>query len=232
MRGQKLAVIDADKSDGFIVSARTDSSQFSADGISLFLVDSESQGVSLSNYKTMDGHSASVITFEDTFVSDENLICALGNGYAPIKSVMTQILLALCSEALGIMETLNKLTVEYSKTRTQFGSPIGSFQALQHRMVDNFMAYEQAKSMVYPGLCEANNYLSGSINLDEFTRVAHAVKALVAKSSKQIGDESIQIHGGIGMTDEINIGHLVKRLMMINVEFGDGDFHQKCFGQN
>ena len=94
------------------------------------------------------------------------------------------------------------------------------------------MAYEQAKSMVYRGLCEANNYSSGSIDLDEFTRVAHAVKALVAKSSKQIGDESIQIHGGIGMTDELNIGHLVKRLMMINVEFGDGDFHQKCFGQN
>ena len=232
LRGQKLAVIDADKSNGFIVSVRTDSSQFSTDGISLFLVEPEAQGVSLSNYKTMDGHSASVITFEDTFVSDENLICAVGNGYSHIKSVMPQILLALCSEALGIMETLNKLTVEYSKTRTQFGSPIGSFQALQHRMVDNFMAYEQAKSMVYRGLCEANNYSSGSIDLDEFTRVAHAVKALVAKSSKQIGDESIQIHGGIGMTDELNIGHLVKRLMMINVEFGDGDFHQKCFGQN
>jgi alkylation response protein AidB-like acyl-CoA dehydrogenase len=145
---------------------------------------------------------------------------------------MPQILMALSAEALGIMATLNSITVDYTKTRQQFGTPISSFQALQHRMVDTFMACEQSKSMLYRGLCNASEVAADpTIGTVELQRSVHALKATVAKYGKLIGEEAIQIHGGIGITDELNIGHYVKRLMTINVTFGDGDFHQKKFNQ-
>ena len=232
LNGTKIAVIDAKESDGLIVTARTGGSQYGAEGISLFLVDTSAEGVAVSSYNTMDSHSSSTINLENVFVTEANLIVDEGEGFRHIESCLPQILLCLSAEALGIMEVLNKLTVEYSKTRKQFGAPIGSFQALQHRMVDNFMAFEQSKSMMYRGICESTSFNKNDIDINQFLKMAHAVKALVAKNSKQIGDESIQIHGGIGMTDELNIGHFVKRLMMINVLFGDGDFHRQCFSQN
>jgi alkylation response protein AidB-like acyl-CoA dehydrogenase len=123
------------------------------------------------------------------------------------------------------------LTVDYSKTRQQFGSPIGSFQVLQHRMVDTFMGCEQTKSMLYRGLCESKSVEEGEADAVALSKTVHALKATVARYGKTIGEEAIQLHGGIGMTDELNIGHYVKRLMMINTTFGDGDFHQKKFNQ-
>lgn len=232
INGEKTVVFNAATANSLIVAARTSGDQFDPQGISLFMVDAASPGISIDSYKTMDGQTAATVTFNDVQVPDSQLLGAVGQGMTIVDQVMPQILMALSAEALGIMSTLNTITVDYTKTRQQFGTPISSFQALQHRMVDTFMACEMSKSLLYRGLCAATevaeNSQAGSVELQ---KSAHALKATVAKYGKLIGEEAIQIHGGIGITDELNIGHYVKRLMTINVTFGDGDFHQKKFNQ-
>ena len=226
INGEKTVVANGGTADKFIVTARTSGDQFDHDGISLFLVDASAPGVTVKSYKMMDGQSAATVSFKDVLVSESQLLNAVGKGMDLIEQVMPQILIALSAEALGIMSTLNSTTVEYTKVRKQFDTPISSFQVLQHRMVDTFMACEQTKSMLYRGLCQA-----GEDDRNALVKTVHALKAMVARYGKLIGEEAIQIHGGIGMTDELNIGHYVKRLMMINVSFGDGDFHQQKFNQ-
>ena len=226
INGEKTVVANGGTADKFIVTARTSGDQFDYDGISLFLVDASAPGVTVKSYKMMDGQSAATVSFKDVQVSESQLLNAVGKGMDLIEQVMPQILIGLSAEALGIMSTLNSTTVEYTKVRKQFDTPISSFQVLQHRMVDTFMACEQTKSMLYRGLCQA-----GEDDRTALLKTVHALKAMVARYGKLIGEEAIQIHGGIGMTDELNIGHYVKRLMMINVSFGDGDFHQQKFNQ-
>ncbi|MAE03468.1 MAG: pimeloyl-CoA dehydrogenase small subunit [Porticoccaceae bacterium] len=226
INGEKTVVANGGTADKFIVTARTSGDQFDYDGISLFLVDASAPGVTVKSYKMMDGQSAATVSFKDVLVSESQLLNAVGKGMDLIEQVMPQILIALSAEALGIMSTLNSTTVEYTKVRKQFDTPISSFQVLQHRMVDTFMACEQTKSMLYRGLCQA-----GEDDRNALVKTVHALKAMVARYGKLIGEEAIQIHGGIGMTDELNIGHYVKRLMMINVSFGDGDFHHQKFNQ-
>ena len=226
INGEKTVVANGGTADKFIVTARTSGDQFDYDGISLFLVDASAPGVTVKSYKMMDGQSAATVSFKDVLVSESQLLNAVGKGMDLIEQVMPQILIGLSAEALGIMSTLNSTTVEYTKVRKQFDTPISSFQVLQHRMVDTFMACEQTKSMLYRGLC-----LAGEDDRNALVKTVHALKAMVARYGKLIGEEAIQIHGGIGMTDELNIGHYVKRLMMINVSFGDGDFHQQKFNQ-
>ena len=226
INGEKTVVANGGTANKFVVSARTSGGQFDRDGVSLFLVDATTAGVDVKSYKMMDGLSAATVTFKDVVVTESQLLIAAGEGMALIDQVMPQILMALSAEALGIMATLNTLTVEYTKVRQQFDTPISSFQALQHRMVDTFMACEQTKSMLYRGLCQA-----GEDDREALSKSVHALKATVARYGRLVGEEAIQIHGGIGMTDELNVGHYVKRLMMINVSFGDGDFHQKKFNQ-
>ena len=226
INGEKTVVANGGTADKFIVTARTSGSQFDRSGVSLFLVDASTAGVAIKSYKMMDGQSAATVTFTDAVVAESQLLNAAGEGMDLVDQVMPQILMGLSAEALGIMATLNTLTVEYTKVRQQFDTPISSFQVLQHRMVDTFMACEQTKSMLYRGLCQA-----GENDVHELSKTVHALKATVARYGRLIGEEAIQIHGGIGMTDELNIGHFVKRLMMINVTFGDGDFHQKKFNQ-
>ena len=232
INGEKSVVFNGATADSLIVAARTSGGQFDRQGVSLFMVDARSPGISIDSYKTMDGQSASTISFKDVQVSPRQLLGAVDQGMDIVDQVMPQILLALSAEALGIMATLNSITVDYTKTRQQFGTPISSFQALQHRMVDTFMGCELSRSMLYRGLCDAAevaaNPAAGNLGLQ---KSVHALKATVAKYGKLIGEEAIQIHGGIGITDELNIGHYVKRLMTINVTFGDGDFHQKKFNQ-
>ena len=226
INGEKTVVANGGTANKFVVSARTSGGQFDRDGVSLFLVDASTAGVDVKSYRMMDGLSAATVTFKDVVVTESQLLNAAGEGMALIDQVMPQILMALSAEALGIMATLNTLTVEYTKVRQQFDTPISSFQALQHRMVDTFMACEQTKSMLYRGLCQA-----GEDDPEALSKSVHALKATVARYGRLVGEEAIQIHGGIGMTDELNVGHYVKRLMMINVSFGDGDFHQKKFNQ-
>ena len=231
LNGVKTVVANGGTANRFIVSARTSGDQFDRSGISLFLVDSTAPGVEVKAYKMMDGQSAATLTLTDVAVDQSHLLNSVGEGMDLIEQVMPQILIGLSAEALGIMATLNTLTVDYSKTRQQFGTPISSFQVLQHRMVDTFMACEQSKSMLYRGLCESKSVSEGETDGSALAKTVHALKATVARYGKTIGEEAIQLHGGIGMTDELNIGHYVKRLMMINTAFGDGDYHQKKFNQ-
>ncbi len=230
--GEKTVVVNGATANSLIVAVRTSGGQYDRLGVSLFMVDTSSQGISIDSYKTMDGQSASTISFKDVQVTESQLLGTVDQGMDIVDQVMPQILMALSAEALGIMATLNAITVDYTKTRQQFGTPISSFQALQHRMVDTFMACEQSKSLLYRGLCNASEVAANpQIDRLELQKSVHALKATVAKHGKLIGEEAIQIHGGIGITDELNIGHYVKRLMTINVTFGDGDFHQKKFNQ-
>ena len=231
LSGVKTVVTNGGTANKFIVSARTSGEQFDRNGVSLFMVDTAAPGVEVKAYKMMDGQSAATLMLTDVAVNQSDLLNTAGEGMDLIDQGMPQILIGLSAEALGIMATLNTLTVEYSKTRQQFGAPIGSFQVLQHRMVDTFMGCEQTKSMLYRALCESKSVVEGETDAVALAKTVHALKATVARYGKIIGEEAIQLHGGIGMTDELNIGHYVKRLMMINTSYGDGDFHQKAFNQ-
>jgi alkylation response protein AidB-like acyl-CoA dehydrogenase len=225
LNGEKTVVSNGMAADALVVSARSAGDARDENGISLLLVDANAAGVKREGYRLMDGQLVANITFENVEVGADALLGELGQGYAPMQAVVNGVTIALCAEALGIMEKLNTATVEYTGTREQFGVPIGSFQALQHRMVDTFMAYEQTKSLLYRAVCSAEE--GGA----EHQRDLHALKVIVDRAGKLVGDEALQLHGGIGMTDELDIGHYVKRLITIRALFGNGDYHQAKFNQ-
>lgn len=228
LNGSKSLVLGGAHADYYIVSARTSGEQTDNDGISLFLVDKDADGLSVSPYQLMDGQRVVDLALEGVRVAADKMLGDKGNGYGLLESVLQSAHVALSAEALGIMQKLNATTVEYTKTREQFGVPISSFQVLQHRMVDTFMAYEQTKSLLYGTLCE----LTDSTTTDEEAdKTVKALRTIVAKYGKLVGDEAIQMHGGMGITDELDVGHYVKRLMMINLLFGNGDFFQKQYNQ-
>lgn len=223
--GHKSVVLGGAHAEQLIVVARTSGEQNDESGLSLFLVDAGSEGVTVKAYPLMDGQQVADIHFDN---AQGQLISELGNASSALNDVLRLAHVALCAEAVGIMEVLNRTTVEYTKTRKQFGVTISSFQALQHRMVDTFMSYEQAKSLLIGTLCELTDDRTTPERAD---KVVNALRTLVAKNGKHIGDEAIQLHGGMGLTDEMNVGHYVKRLMMINLMFGNGDFFQNQFNQ-
>ena len=223
--GSKSLVLGGTHADKIAVVARTSGEQTDEQGLSLFLVDGDAKGVTKSNYTLMDGQKVADITFDN---ASGTLLGELDGAYAALHATMQNAHVALCAEAVGIMEKLNKTTLEYTKTRKQFGTAISSFQALQHRMVDTFMSQEQAKSLLVGTLCELSD---DTTSPEQAAKLVNALRALVAKNGKHIGDEAIQLHGGMGLTDELDVGHYVKRLMMINLMFGDGDFFQKQFNQ-
>lgn len=223
LNGEKVAVANGANADVLIVSARSSGEQFDASGISLFVVPADAEGVERVSYRMMDGQVVANVVLRDVRVGAEAQLGELGGGYAAIDHVVQEALVALGAEALGIMGQLNAKTLEYTKTREQFGVAIGSFQALQHRMVDTFMSYEQAKSMVYRAVCALEN------GDDDARSVIHAMKVMIEKCGRHIFEEAIQLHGGMGLTDELDIGHYAKRLMMINATLGDGDYHQAAF---
>jgi alkylation response protein AidB-like acyl-CoA dehydrogenase len=223
LSGEKVAVLNGANADQLIVTARTAGEQFDDHGISLFLVPTDAAGVERISYRMMDGQVVANIVFTDVRVPADALLGALHGARPLIDAAVHEALVALGAEALGIMGQLNSKTLEYTRTREQFGVPIGSFQALQHRMVDTFMSYEQAKSMVYRAVCALDN------GDDDAPRIIHAMKVMIEKCGRHIFEEAIQLHGGMGLTDELDIGHYAKRLMMINATLGDGDFHQARF---
>jgi alkylation response protein AidB-like acyl-CoA dehydrogenase len=228
LNGIKSLILGGAHADHFIVSARTSGEQTDESGISLFMVDRDAVGLSVDTYSLMDSHHAADIELLDVRVSKDNLVSEIDQGFSLMDQVLQHLYVALSAEALGIMQKLNATTVEYTKTRKQFGVAISSFQVLQHRMVDTFMAYEQTKSLLYGTLCELTDGI-GSENDAKAT--VQALRTIVAKYGKLVGDEAIQIHGGMGMTDELDVGHYVKRLMMINLLFGNRDYFQNKFNQ-
>ncbi len=222
LSGEKTVVFNGLAADQLVVSARTSGGNSDTDGISLFLVDANASGVSRSGYQLMDGSHVANISFDN---APATLLGEAGTAYEPMMKVVDAATLALCGEAVGIMQYLHDSTVEYTRTREQFGVAIGSFQALQHRMVETMMSCEQARSMLVRAVC------SSFEQSDEEQKDLHALKVIIARHGKLVGDEAIQIHGGMGMTDELDIGHYAKRLMMINMIFGNGDYHQEKFNQ-
>ena len=223
LNGEKVVVFNGEHASQLVVLARTSGEQFDRDGLSLFLVDANAAGVSKVAYPMMDAQRVANITFDNVQLSADALLGTEGGAMDVVDQVVREALIALAAEAVGIMGTLNAKTLEYTKTREQFGTAIGSFQALQHRMVDTMMAYEQAKSLLFKALCEYK------IDPESADTTIHALKVLIDRNSKLIYGEAIQMHGGMGITDELDIGHYAKRLMMINASFGDGTFHRSEF---
>ncbi len=223
LSGQKAVVIGAPWADQLIVTARTGGGRRDETGVSVFLVDKKTKGVSLRDYPTMDGARASEITFENVEVPADRLIGDADGGLTLVERVTDEAIAATCAEATGAMKVLVDATVEYSKTRKQFGVPIGKFQVLQHRMVDMFVNYEQAISMT----------LMVTLKLDESAaerkRAASAAKVQIGNSGRFVGQGAVQVHGGMGMTDELNVGHYFKRLTMIDTLYGSVDHHLKRY---
>lgn len=217
--GEKTVVLNGGAAEKIIVAARTSGEQFDSTGISLFLVDANGAGIESSCYRMTDGREAANIRFSDVAV--EAVIGETDRGLELMEPVLDSARLAISAEALGAMEFLNGQTLDYLKTRKQFGTTIGSFQALQHRMVDCFAACENTRSLLYRALCTAE---AGDTDAG---RSLLALKVMVGRAGRQIGNEAIQMHGGMGMTTELAIGHYVKRLMLINTLFGDADHHQQ-----
>ena len=223
LSGEKVVVLNGANADYAIVSARTSGEQFDEQGVSLFLVALDADGVSRTSYRMMDGQLVANITFDNVALAADSLVGELDNAMPLIEALVQDVIVALGAEAVGIMGQLNAKTLEYTKTREQFGVAIGTFQALQHRMVDTFMSYEQAKSLLYRAVCAQ---AEGS---DDAERSVHALKVMIDRAGTHIYSEAIQLHGGMGLTDELDIGHYAKRLMMINATFGNGDYHQAQF---
>jgi len=226
INGSKSIVLGGAHAEKIIVLARTSGEQCDEAGLSLFLVDAQASGLDIKPYTLMDGQQVADIALEN--VSGE-LISELGSAYEILQATMQVAHIALAAEAVGIMEQLNATTVEYTKTRKQFGVAISSFQALQHRMVDTFMAYEQTRSLLVGTLCELTD---DNTDAQQAQKITNALRALVGINGKLIGDEAIQMHGGMGITDELDVGHYVKRLMVINLMFGDAAFFQTKFNES
>ena len=224
LNGSKSVVMHGAVADLLIVSARTAGGPTDREGVSLFFVNPGEDGVSGREYPTYDGMRAADIGFEDVRVSGDSLIGVAGNGLPIIELTVDRAIAALCAEAVGIMEALNAATLDYLKTRQQFGVPIGRFQALQHRMVDMLMHCEQARSMALLAAVKVDDP-----NPVERRRAVSAAKELVGRASRAVAQEAIQLHGGMGMTDELIVGHYVKRLTAIDTTFGDADHHLERF---
>src|ERR1700683_4577454 len=218
--GEKFVVLNGEAADTLIVTAPTKGGQRDAGRIGVFLVPANAKGVPKKAYPTQDGLHAADVTFTGVEVGSDAVIGDPHNALPLIERVVDEARTALCSEAVGLMDESLKATVEYLKTRKQFGVPIGSFQTLQHRAADMFVALEQARSM--------SMFATMACDFEDAKERAPAVAAAqgqIGKSGKFVGQQSIQLHGGIGMTMEAQIGHYFKRLTMIENTFGDTEYH-------
>ncbi len=216
--GAKSVVIHGDSADRIFVTARLAGERRARDGIGLFLLDPATPGVSRRGYPTQDGQRAAELSFTDARVTADDLLN--DNALPLIERVVDEAIAALCAEAVGAMQAMHELTLEYLKTRKQFGRPIGSFQVLQHRSVDMLVAVEQARSMaLFAAVMAAEE------NPVERRRAISAAKVQIGRSGRHVGQEAIQLHGGIGMTEEYAVGHYFKRVTMIEQMFGDADTH-------
>ncbi|HIE49854.1 MAG TPA: pimeloyl-CoA dehydrogenase small subunit [Gammaproteobacteria bacterium] len=223
LNGFKSVVMNGPNANKFIISARTSGDQRDESGISLFLVDAEVSGLSSRDYQTVDNRRASELTLESVVIPRSCLIGELDEGFTVLDAAIDRSILAISAEAVGAMEVLYKTTVEYTKTREQFGTPIGKFQVLQHRMVDMFMEYEQCKSLLYMATMKHDE------DSADAKKAISGLKYQVGNASKFIGQQSVQLHGGMGVTDELNVGHYFKRLTTIGTIFGNSDYHLKKY---
>lgn len=224
LNGHKSVVLHGDSADKLIVSARTAGASRDAHGISLFLVDRTASGIQLRGTPTIDGLRSAEITLDNVELGADAVLGPLNGALSAIEQAVDGAIAAICAEAVGIMAALVEATLDYLKTRQQFGAPIGRNQALQHRMVDVQIAYEQARSMACLAAAMAD-----STDRAARRRAISAAKVQIGRSAKFVGQQAVQLHGGIAMTDEYKVGHYFKRLTMIVTQFGDVDHHLGLF---
>jgi alkylation response protein AidB-like acyl-CoA dehydrogenase len=224
LSGQKTVVLDAASADYFLVSARSSGNAAYAHGISLFLVGRETAGVTSFAYPTQSGGRAADLRLENVAVDAHALIGTPGAGLAIVERAVDRGIAALCAEAVGIIAALNEATLNHLKTRKQFGVPIGSFQALQHRMAEMFIAAEQARSMAVIAAVYAD-----SDDAVERRRAVSGAKAYVGQAARMVGQQAVQMHGAMGVVDDLIVSHYFKRLTMIDLSLGDVDFHLARF---
>lgn len=222
--GLKNVILGGGMANELLVSARISGRTSDTDGIGIFRVEPKAAGVTVKDYGTIDGQRAADIELKKVAVAASNLIGAEGKAFAAIEAAHDQAISALCAEAVGIMNAVNAATVEYTKSRKQFGQPIGRFQALQHRMADMFLHSEQAKSMSYLAAIKCVDP-----DVGERRRSLAAAKVIIGQAGRFVGQQAVQLHGGMGMTDELMISHHFKRLTAIDLTFGDTDFHTQQF---
>ncbi|MEL6237484.1 MAG: acyl-CoA dehydrogenase family protein [Pseudomonadota bacterium] len=221
LNGHKAVVVGAPWASHLIVTARTGGERREAEGVSVFVVDKALNGITTRDYETVDGRRASEVYFENVAIPADALIGEEGAGLPLIELVTDEAIAAHCAEACGAMKVAHQQTVEYSRQRKQFGVPIGSFQVLQHRMVDMYTAYETSVSLTYLATLKLGE------DEKERKRTVSAAKVGVGQAARLIGQEAVQIHGGNGVTDEYAIGHYFKRLTVFEGEFGSVDHHMK-----
>jgi pimeloyl-CoA dehydrogenase small subunit len=218
--GEKSLVLNGDAADTLVVSARTGGGRRERSGIGLFLVDAKAPGVTRRGYPTQDGLRAAEVSLAGVRVEPQDVLGDPAGGFPVIERVVHAAIAALCAEAVGTMGAMHAQTVDYLKTRKQFGATIGSFQALQHRAVDMFVALEQARSMALFATMMAEEEDDA-----ERARAMSAAKVQIGRSGRFVGQQAIQLHGGVGMTMELKVGHYFKRMTMIDLAFGDADYH-------
>ena len=221
LTGRKIVVLDAPSADYFLVSARGGDAGGAG---SLFLIERGTAGVSLRSYPTQSGHRAADLRLDDVVVGADALIGAPGSGLAMVERAVDKGVAALCAESVGIIAALNETTLNYLKTRKQFGVPIGKFQALQHRMADMFIAAEQSRSMAVNAAVYAD-----SEDAAVRRRAVSGAKAYIGRAARLVGQEAVQMHGAMGVVDDVIVSHYFKRLTMIDMSFGDADHHLARF---
>lgn len=224
INGSKAAVLHGAQAGCLIVSARSSGAPGDTDGMSLFIIPTDSAGIHLHDARSNDGMRMATINFTQVQVPASSLLGTEGGGWPLLEAATDHGIALLCAEALGVMEALTDATLAYLKTRQQFGVPIGKFQVLQHRMAEMFIQLEQARSMT---LLAAVNASADSAQ--ERRRVISAAKARVGEAMRYIGQQAVQLHGGMGVTNELPAAHYFKRLSTIELTLGDTDHHLSRF---
>tara|TARA_R110002072_G_scaffold1780_2_gene14601 strand:+ start:8423 stop:9547 length:1125 start_codon:yes stop_codon:yes gene_type:complete len=221
--GTKCMVQHGATADALVVSFRTSGGTVDQSGITLALIPSDRKGVTVQGFPTVDGLQSSEIAFDKVEVSAEDILGEVDGGFAPLNATINDGILAISAEAVGAMEVLYKDTVAYTQEREQFDHPLADFQVLQHRMVEMFMEHEQCKSLLFRATMEVAN------GGDDAQRNIHALKHLIGKAAFFVGENAVQTHGGMGVTEELRIGHYFKRLLVIEAQFGNTDYHLDQF---
>jgi alkylation response protein AidB-like acyl-CoA dehydrogenase len=227
LSGRKSVVLDGASANYFLVAARTAGQGGDPEGISVFLMPRDAQGVTLRAYPTQSGGRAADLDLQSVAVDADALIGAAGRGLPIIERAVDQACAALCAEAVGIMTALNQATLGYLKTRKQFGVAIGNFQALKHRMADMLIAAEQSRSMAIIAAVNAD-----SKDAAQRRRAIAAAKAYIGQAGRLVGQQAVQMHGGMGVVDDLIVSHYFKRLTMIDLTYGDVDYQLKYFSDS
>jgi alkylation response protein AidB-like acyl-CoA dehydrogenase len=225
LSGKKAVVLHGDSADRLIVSARTAGAAAERRGISLFLIDAHAAGITIRGFPTIDGQRAAEIEFDDVRVGSDALLAHVHDGIEALEWAVDRGIAALCAEAVGAMEKLLELTAEHLRARKQFGQPIGRFQGLQHRIADMAIALEQARSMALLAAAKINDP-----NPVERRQAISAAKVMIGRCGRLVGQQAVQLHGGMGMTDEMPIGYFFKRLTAIDMSWGNVEHHVELYG--